>query len=646
MTEKRIPNIKFYSVHDLARGRHLSEVEVLLNGFNPDEDADLNQLFEYFNVKLYFEHQLYPANWSQTQKTKGTGMVDDIYKILKARLLAITEENFGQELSTIDRRYHSDFWKLVTDLGAIKRLSPQSLTSLLNADDRHIYHLLAQKRIVEKFDRTLRDFMLGYGNSAQMILTQQQEGNNGTRKPMFLPKSLSPEDKEAIIEAYLDREEPNLNYVRLIEHARESDLKLGPKTKLKAKRKSEGLAEQIFSKGNSWSIGVAVSFSMVQAEPVTFKYQGSELEVIYSEPFIDNFTNDTDLFEMFKYLFLFTDNSDLVDLVSKEAELTTLERISMRSRNEYSTGVAFYRKENLSTIQIAIFDHYLKRKGKSIESIINAYVQHINDALSEHELSFQLPIEGTGYLQKIRMITPDFDFLLKQYQTLAEEGCIDMELIRISTGPLRFSEVGSLNERKYVYCASEELVKLQHVFFSDQGMLHYIHPFEDKYNCLYDLLVNEQVEYQHFEDYQKSGIDYLLTHGYLKLNDTGHVLINKDTLIYILGCFYKNEVINYWNDAEQVREILDELVSTGKAVTERTLFTRQERNYFNYYLNQKEYTNGFDLRNKYLHGTNTSSEKEHEMDYYKLIKLIILTLLKINGDVTIRNAYKGTSAIE
>ncbi|MFD1772060.1 hypothetical protein [Sphingobacterium suaedae] len=644
MVKKRIPVIKFHSIDDLSKGRHLSDVAVLLNAFDPEAEPELNDLFEFYNIRLYFEHQLYPGNWTEVQKQSGKDIVDTLYKILKTRMLEIRDDCFEQELALVDRRYYRDFWKLVADLDIIKHLSPGVLISLLKTDERHVHHILAWKKIVDKFDRTLRDFMLGYGGAAEMILTHLEELNSRNRMPMFLPKSLRPEDKEAIVDAYLDRDEPNLNYIRLIENSRDSDLKISPKTRLKAKRKSDELTERLFSKGNSWSVGVAVSFSTEQTEPVIFKHEGSEMEVIYSESFIDSFTNDVDLFGIFAFLFFFTDSANLINLVSKETELRTLERISMRSRYEYKTGMAFYRKENLSTLQIAIFSHYLKRKGKSIEGLINSYVRHLNNALSEHELSFSLPVDGSGYLYKIRVITPDFDFLLKQYQTLADEGSIDMELIRISSGTLRLSEIGSLMTNKYIYCASEELEKLQHVFFSDQGLFHYIKPFEDKYDCLYDLLVKEQVEYHYFEDYQKDGIDYLLNHGYLGKNETGHIVIKKAMLLYILGCFYKDGVISYWNHSGKVRKVLNELLDAGEVTADNTLFTRQERNYYNYYLNKKEFTNGFDLRNKYLHGTNTSLEKEHEMDYYKLIKLIILTLLKISDDINIKNTNHDLSA--
>jgi hypothetical protein len=60
-----------------------------------------------------------------------------------------------------------------------------------------------------------------------------------------------------------------------------------------------------------------------------------------------------------------------------------------------------------------------------------------------------------------------------------------------------------------------------------------------------------------------------------------------------------------------------------------------EQSYFNYFLNKREFTNGLDMRNSYLHGTQTNPEEiqEHEYAYYSYLKLLTLILLKIEDDL-------------
>lgn len=70
---------------------------------------------------------------------------------------------------------------------------------------------------------------------------------------------------------------------------------------------------------------------------------------------------------------------------------------------------------------------------------------------------------------------------------------------------------------------------------------------------------------------------------------------------------------------------------------ESSLFSKPEQDYFNFFLNKKEFTNGYDLRNKYLHGTQANPEdiQQHEDAYFIYLKLIVLLLLKIEDDLII-----------
>jgi hypothetical protein len=73
------------------------------------------------------------------------------------------------------------------------------------------------------------------------------------------------------------------------------------------------------------------------------------------------------------------------------------------------------------------------------------------------------------------------------------------------------------------------------------------------------------------------------------------------------------------------------------------LFSKPERDYFNYFLNKSEFTNGLDLRNSYLHGTQAKPDEiqKHEYAYFTYLKLLILTFLKIEDDLIIYKAVKN-----
>lgn len=636
MSEDKRHRIKFYSREDMAGGHQLSKAESLLTNFNAGSDFGLIDLIEFYNIKLYFDNNLFLTTWDENQKASYKGNVETAYIQLKERILKISDESLEQELTTLDYNYYEDYWSLLNNLNSLKKISDSTLLDVLEKHPRQIRYILKEKKVVDKYDKTIKSFLISYSESAEILLSSIEEKDNfGRKEKNHFPKSLSLTDKETIISSYLDSSDPNLNYVRLIENSRDTnEFKLSPKTRLKAKKKSQELNDKVLQNGHTWNVGVGVTLNKDQKEPFKFKTEGTTFEASYSESFLDLLPTDLDLFLVFKYLFFYTDEKNLIALVSRQSELDVLERTFMKSKNEYEIGFSFFRKENLSNLQLYIYEDFLKRKGRSLESIIHSFVGSLNERISPNKIVFQLPLGESSYLEKIRTLTPDFEFLLKQYKLLVDEKSIDLELIQISSAPIRISEIYSNKPKKYIYSDDNLILQLKYLFFSDQSHLYYVKHFENKYHCLFDLITNENVKFEYFENYQRETIQSLINDGYLKLSNDEYVTLNKDIMIYLIGELHHKEVLSYWSYPLPCRAVMDELIDQKLVILENTLFSRQERNYFNFYLNKKEFINGYDLRNKYLHGTNTFSEKEHEFDYHRLLKIIILTLLKLHDDIT------------
>ncbi|MCW3126440.1 MAG: hypothetical protein JWO03_2098 [Bacteroidetes bacterium] len=637
MTEPKRHRIKFYSKEDRSAGNQLTEAEELLNSHLLENELTLIDLIEFYNIKLYFDNKIFLRNWTEEVVDKYINRAENLFEILKAKILQINDETLEAELDNLDYNYFENYWSLLSDLNVYKGINEETIINVLKNHPSQIDYILAQKRLVEKYDRVVRAFLISFEGTPVLILSSLEKKDSfGNKSTRYFPKSLSIKDKEAIIIRYLDSERPNLNYVRLIENSRDSnEFRLTPKTRLKAKKKSEQLNEEILQGANVWSFGISVSFSKDQIEPRKFNSDNTGLQISYSENFIDQFRNNVDLFKIFKYLFDYTDEKNLITLVNKQCELDVLERTFMQSKNEYEAGAAFRQKENTANLQLSIYDHYLQRKGNSIESLVSSYVDYINEKIKPHKLLFKIPSAEKSHLERIRIVAPDFEFLLKQYKTFIDEKYIDIELIQIDSTPIRLSDISSLKARKYLCSDNPTIGRLKYYFYSDQSPLYYINHFDEKHNNFYTLLMNEDVKLEYFANYQIEIVESLIKEGYLKIDNRGYVVLDNEVLIYLIGDIYYDEVIVYWNYSKEIRDEMDELIDKGLFVAESTLFTRQERNYLNYYLNKKEFTNGFDLRNKYLHGTNSFSENEHKADFIRLLKIIILTLLKIEDDVTL-----------
>lgn len=637
-SREEIDRIVFYSKEDGAKSHNLIKAEKLLSNFDSEQIFTFNDLFEFYNIKLHFDNDLFLTKWNKSDKERYNQIIEKTWATLKDRLIKISDQNIEKILNDLGYNYKKNFWELINKLSIYKNISHSTFSDILKNFSSQINYVLPQKNIVQKFNTVIRDFLMTYNNSAEILLSQFEEKKSDKKSSKYyFPKNLSLADKENIISTYLDRDDSNLNYVRLAEKSKDSnELKLSDKTKYKAKKKAEEQNNEILEKGHTWSIKVQGGLNKDQDEPVIFKNENGLIEATYSEKYLNGIDNQVNLFKVFSHLFNYTDETSLIYLVSKASELDVMERVmGVKSRNEYEVGQVFTRKEILSILQLHLIDDYLKRKNSGIEQLINSFILHINELLEPNNLMFQVRVSDSPELDKIRTLLPDFDFLLKQYKSLAEDGTIDIEFLQVSSKPIGFSQITSQNKKKYVYSNDRLILQLKHIFFSDQSHMYYTKTFETKYANLFDLLTKETVNLDDFANYQKDTIQSLIKDGYLKIDKENNVEIDKITFIYIIRELHKNQLLNYWHYPKFVRDEIDLLIEDEKLFIENTLFSKEEVKYFNFYLNQKIYTNGYDLRNKYSHGTNTQSEQKHKNDYYLILKIIILSLLKIEDDIVI-----------
>jgi hypothetical protein len=171
--------------------------------------------------------------------------------------------------------------------------------------------------------------------------------------------------------------------------------------------------------------------------------------------------------------------------------------------------------------------------------------------------------------------------------------------------------------------------------FSNQSALSFIEKTKDKYETLFDLIYNETVGLNDFQPYQKSEIKWLLERGIIDIKD-GIVTLNPERYIILYELYYKEVICLQYHKSS----ILKELINAGEVRVESSLLSELESKYFDYNLNKAEFTNGLDLRNKYIHDTGSLDEKVQMQDYTVLLKLMIILVIKINEDFCLRERLK------
>ena len=218
-------------------------------------------------------------------------------------------------------------------------------------------------------------------------------------------------------------------------------------------------------------------------------------------------------------------------------------------------------------------------------------------------------------------------------------------MLHISSTPVTIGDIPSLNKNKYLYIneSNTEYNNISGVFFSDQTLLSYVEPFKNKnYINFFDLLANESVKYNYYEDYQNPRLNYLIDKNQIYVDQQGYIQFTNPSRTLILHDLFTNDVASFYRYASSFQQEALQMEKENIIYFGSTLFSKTEQDYYNFFLNKKEFTNGHDLRNKYLHGTQANPEEttKHENAYYIYLKLIILALLKMEDDLIIHNALE------
>ena len=642
--------VEFYSKDDMASGQHLIKAEHILRAEIQSSNNDINKILEFYNIKKYIDSGLFLRSWSQEDIDIFKQKVTQYGKVIGQFMATINDSNVAKLYNIILRGYIHSFWELVNNHSVYKRVSKSNFIAILENEPYIISEILTHKDIVEYYDTEIKSFLVTYSQSAEILLSIYEVQQDASKKQKLLPKSLSLEDKENIISNYLDLSDVNYNYIGLIKNVKNTkDFNVSDKTRLKAKRLHSNETEKFFAEKGGMKYGVTINFPKNVAY-IKEGYIDEKLIAHYSYS-LDYIKQNTDiyiLFSNFKFLFEYVDICNRINLVSKISQMGTLEKIiGIQSQNEYKIGTAFSLSEMTSYTQIYGYNKILSDLNISLESILHfiftsSFQEKYDFATNAR---FSIPSSTNSNTEKVKLLASEFESILKQYKLFVEDGSIDFELLEISSIPSKIQNIPSLNPNKYIYFneANKKILGCSNIFFSDQSHLSYVEQFkEKKYRTFFELLVNEQVKFSYYEEYQKTGLQYLIENGFIIIDSNDYLQITNRERIFILKDLYDNEFASFYRYSLGLQEEAKQMAIEKIITFDSSLFSKTEQDYFRYFLDKSKFTNGLDLRNRYSHGTQANPEeiKKHEYAYFTYLKLFFLVMLKIDDDLSISKTSK------
>lgn len=616
--------IVFYSSDDLSVGYHLQKSEEILK--SDITSADINDVLEKYNVYKYINCEAQLKTWTAEDILLYENRSERFKRETYAFFNAITNDNIIQNLKIVDCIYIKDFWFMFDNCKLFDKISADIFSQLINLNRNYLSCILLYKRIVNKYDDKLTQYIRSK-NEAYILLKIH---NN---PKLFLPKSITPSDVEQIFNNYIEQEDVIINIlIQIIYFENKNKFIVSDNVRFKALNRYNQYIENFNKKSEGIDFSCGLTISKNQKERKLVLEEGLDKTISYSEEFLLETLDYPSILNNFIFLFEFADDQMRISAVSKLSQITNVEAAFKKQlEGAYRRGFDFESKKMEQDFHLAFYYNFLKSQNISLENVVEWFFKnYIVDKFKMDEIRVSMPSKESTYLEKCRTIADVFESVLKQYKIFVEEGNIDYELISFSSSATTFENVPSLVKDKYVYGFGDEFKNITFLLFSDQSFLHYFKNHKNK-STFMNIVLSGDLCVSDLEPYQIESIKYLIKTNILYVDENDKIFFENINTVALLYDLFVNEVVKKSFHEKAV----EDLIKLNWITFGSTLLSKPEMSYFNFYLNSKEFSDGYRLRNKYLHGGQQviQNQEVHRKNYFILLRLLILLVFKINDDL-------------
>lgn len=646
--------IKWLSLNDLALGMQLKKMDEILKGYFEERGySDINEVMELFVVCKYMDAQIYPSIWNATEIEGYKRIAKKFKGIVSKYFNTLCKHEFQRIYNDLECDYRRLFWEAFRLYKLFDKIEFSSIKDAIGGKKYAVRNILFEKSIVDVYGEEIRKELLSFEKAAEWLLDEYEVYHEFERERLYFPRELKIDDKKAIIKKYVEWEKANLNYLQIIVNIQDNPdaLVIGDRLRLQTRKRVEKEQEKLFSGNGGFKTEINVIFGELKENDSEFDMDPHKIMCKYDSKWIKENLDEPTLLNNFIYWFGYVDMQWRITLVEKDVHKGIVEKfLFMHSKHSYEPGYSTRMFNTLAEIQMAGYYQQLEKNGKQLENVYKWFFEkYLKDEFSINGFRMNVPSENTSYLEKCRTMLSELDGILKQYNLYVEDGYVDQELFQLSSSHMKFSDCKSVVEEKYVYGIGDEFRIACHHMFSTQSHITHIERIKNSYDSFYELLKNETIYDTDFGVHTKPIFTWLAEQGYILL-DNHEIKFNNLARIRLLKQLNDNDVISYWHLGKNLREELKMMQTDNLVIFKSSLFAKKEYEYFDYYLNKATFNNGTDLRNMYLHGSQPNSsedEKIHMSNYWIILKLFILCILKISDDVeTSMYVKKGDENIE
>ena len=531
--------------------------------------------------------------------------------------------------------YQEDYWQLFNNTKLYYSIDKKIVKLLLYKLTPSLTTILKHPQIVNVYSREITCYIIKNQYSILFILDYYFTYNKESTKKFNLPKELTSKILLWLINKKLSSNNISPQYLRLIENSTNSTLIIPDKMKVKAKRCRKQIESEILSTNSSMISNMKIVFKNID-ELIKIDFQPPNLTIILDKSWIDENNQNNYLFANLFIFYFICDINYRAKFIANKTDSTKLEDLISKplGLNDYFQPLLSRIQEDLSHLFIMSYDQLLLTQNKRIEDLLKwFYTEFIAEEFHVHKFIFNSSSTNTTFIEKCRNLCSEIDSILKQYQLYYENNDIDKDLLEINSKPLLFSQLESYDKNKYAYIVDTEYINSMNLLFSDQSYLNLITKLLDTNKTFISEIINPSIDLflNDFDESQKKLIKKLQQQQLIILNQQNQIIAKKNN-IEVLKDFYENSCICNKAYQKQLNKLNIECKYTN------SLFSISEVDYLNFILNKKQFPNGHDLRNKYIHGSQSQNEIRQLNDYYLLLMIHCFIALKIYDELANRKS--------
>lgn len=609
----------------------------ILDSFNPANNYDLNHVIELANIVKITKSIECPANLSLEKFNEYKARTDEISRFINAYFKTLNLDNLELLFQNVENIYSLTMLELLEKFGLIEKISEVCVRNLLDKKIVSLFDILRCKRWVKRFNLVIADCMKDSKEAAEIIIKYYLTEKFSKKENITFPCALGEEQKMDILGYYVERfSAPNPTYLELIENAPVlGDFHIDDKLRLKAKKAREQFWTKHFSEKPSMSFGCSAGFRDMDEEKNEYYDEKERCQCcFYSKKWVREHKDFPTLLNNFIYLFDFFDSELRCQFVLRRNRQIDDLLPLIDGIKYYPINSSFSTNRMICCAIMSAYMNELANYGICIEDLFEYFFnEYLKENFSISGFCFNKP-STTSLLERNKLLCSELDSILKQMKCYLEEGLVDRELIAISSKPVNVGEIKSFQKQKYIYQNGKDLQDEMRFLFSYDLMFGM--DFEwNGYESPVQLIASNKITLEHFSKSARDWVAWLVDRGDFIFKADGVFGLNV-VRCRLLRNLYENGVLCFAYRTEEEKKILSELLDDGEIDVENTLFSRQERDYFNFMLNKKEFSNGFELRNKFIHGSFYGSNEELRKAYIEILKIFTMIVVKINEEFCLK----------